>query len=180
MPEPARLPIEDAPPKVRLYGLSDAHVRPNVCGYVGRGASRRRDFKTRIHVPPAKAWRHPFLQLHAANTYVGLILDCDDEEAMWEAVVWPRVREPSWIVQNKANGHCHAVWTLRKPVHRYPEARPKPLQLLKRVDSYYHGQTLADPGYSGFLTRNPMSWADRSTVTHWKHKAVIPWRNSQR
>ena len=65
---------------------------------------------------------------------------------MWLTIEADRlVREPSWIVTNRRNGHSHAMWTLKVPVHRYPQARQKPLLLFRRVNEFYLKATNADP-----------------------------------
>ena len=57
--------------------------------------------------------------------------------------------------ERASNGHCHAVWNLATPVHRGPQARPKPLYVLARVAEYFTQTAKADPGYNGVLTHNP-------------------------
>ena len=63
-----------------------------------------------------------------------------------------RTRARRW---SQANGHAHAAWFLREPVHRYPHARPKPLLKLARFADYLAAATGADPGFTGVTTHNP-------------------------
>ena len=158
------LPLTYAPQKVRAHGLRDAHTRPLV-GRRARGG-RFRSWRT----SPELAWLKPYLELHAANTYVGIIVDCDDPDAGFDALAAGTVPEFSYCVTNKETGHHHLVWLLARPVHRYPEARIKPLKAYRRIVDYYTATAGGDPGFAGVLTRNPMSWADRHTSTTWNRR----------
>lgn len=155
-------PIDFAPAKVRAHGLSDAHARP----LVGRRRGTGRSLST-WRTSPQQAWRLPFLELRTANSYPAIILDCDDPERLVDALSSQRVPEPSWTVTSLDSGHHQAVWSLAKPIHRYPEARPRPLIFLQRMIDYYTWVAGADPGYVGVLTRNPMAAADPDTSTSW-------------
>ena len=80
-----------------------------------------------------------------------MILDIDNAAAFARADLPPanlRVYRPS-------NGHCHAIWTLAKPVHRYTDARQGPINLLSRIAEFYTAEACADQGYAGVLAHNP-------------------------
>ena len=158
--EQLALPLDFAPRKVRRYGLRDAHSRPLVGRRTKTGFASWRTW-------PAKAWTKPYLELNAANSFPAVILDCDDPEAAVHAWLHGKVCEPSWIVTNRESNHFHVVWNLAVPIHRYPEARPAPLRLFRRVAEFYQHAMHGDAGYPGVLTRNPMARADPSTVTTW-------------
>ena len=160
---PMDMPIMRAPAKVRRHGLCDTHSRPLV------GKRYPYGFKS-WRTSPERAWQKPYLELRAANTFPALILDCDDPERAVLVLADGGLPQPSWIVTSRESGHHHAVWTLECPVHRYPEAKPKPLALFRRTAEYYGSVIGADPGYSGVLTRNPMAAADPRTVTTWGRK----------
>ena len=76
---------------------------------------------------------------------------------------------PNWTVERVSNGHFHGVWTFATPVHRGPQARPKPLYALARVSEYFTQVAKADPGYNGVLTHNPMKRAHQPGIfePHW-------------
>ena len=155
-------PIDFAPAKVRVHGLRDAHVRPLV--------GHRRCFGRKFHTwrtTPERAWKHPFIELRAGNSYPVVTLDCDDPEQFVDALSRHLIPEPSWIVTSHISGNSHAVWALARPIHRYPDSRPHPLMFLRRVVDYYTWVVNADPGYVGVLTRNPMAAIDPSTKTTW-------------
>ena len=144
-------------------------------------------------VPVAKSGAYPYLELGCTGSSVtGMILDVDVAHPTGTAArdfVRDRgLPEPSWIVWSRRTGHCHSVWALLAPVHRYPTARRAPLDLLARVERYYAATLTADPGYTGVLTRNPEPLNDlEPTDTLWgpvggyylkQLSAVIPqgWR----
>lgn len=155
-------PIDFAPAKVRAHGLRDAHARP----LVGRRRGGGRALCT-WRTSPQLAWHLPYIEIRTANSYPAVLLDCDDPEQLADAISRQLVPEPSWMVTSRISGRSHVVFALARPVHRYPEARPRPLMLFRRVADYYTSVTGADPGYVGVLTRNPMAAADLSTTTTW-------------
>ena len=155
-------PIDFAPAKVRAHGLRDAHARPIVGRRrgVGRALSSWR-------TSPQRAWNFPYIELRTGNSYPAVLLDCDDPERLVDAISQHLVPEPSWMVTSRSSGHSHVAFALACPVHRYPEARPRPLMLFQRVTDYFTSVTGADPNYVGVLTRNPMAAADLNTATTW-------------
>jgi len=92
---------------------------------------------------------------------------------------------PNWIVRRRENDHAHAVWTLAKPVHKYPTARPGPLLFLAEIGDYYAQTAGADPAYSGLLAHNPtrhfreeefsVTWGHREPRTLEQLASVIPF-----
>ena len=155
-------PIDLAPAKVRAHGLRDAHTRP----LVGRRRVGGRALCT-WRTSPQRAWHLPYIEVRTANSYPAVLLDCDDPEQLVNAISRQLVPEPSWMVTSRISGRSHVVFALAYPVHRYPEARPRPLMLFQRVADYFTSVTGADPGYVGVLTCNPMAAADPNTVTTW-------------
>lgn len=163
-------PISHAPARVRRYGLTDAHKRP----LVSHG-KRNGSFSGSFRVDPAKAWEYPSIELRAANSWPNLILDCDHQnslELLSEALSVGKLPQPNWLVSRRANGHTHAVWNLRKPVHRGPASRASPLRYFARVSEYFAHTIDADSGYTGVLTHNPMaSVHNGEMLTKWLREA---------
>ena len=162
-----RLPIDDAPRKVRDHGLRDAHSRPLVSP--GKRGGR---FGVSFRVAPWAAWQYfPSLELRAENSYPALILDFDGRgsfDRVMEAVRRSKVGALNWAVENRRTGGVHGVWTLAKPVHRAEMALEAPLKLFTRISEYYASQLGADAGYTGVLAHNPMEDAQLAGfVTHW-------------
>ena len=98
------------------------------------------------------------------------------------AVDHGEIRIPNWAVTRKAGGGTHAVWNLARPVHRGERARPSPLRALARVSEYYAAALLADAGYTGVLSHNPMSAAHGpGFVTNWLRRdptRSLSWERS--
>lgn len=68
---------------------------------------------------------------------------------------------PTAVVENRSNGHAHAVWALSAPVARTDYARRKPLAYAAAVTEGLRRAVDGDQGYSGLLTKNPThdAWA---------------------
>ena len=117
------------------------------------------------------AWDYPYIQISSsANAFAALVFDCDKPEETQYALV-DRMPEPNWIVVNPKSGHMHVTYTLSCPVHKYPEARIKPIRWLRHIAEYYGDALSADPGYMGVLTRNPAPLLATGDKTEWHRKA---------
>lgn len=161
-----RLPIEDAPPKVRAHGYSDAHERPLV------GQTRRGKIVASFRVEPSVAWKFRYLELNPANASSVLVFDCDDPETLLR--VFPpfggpsELPEPNWKSWNRKNGHAHVVYCFRAAVHRNLESRSAPQIRLAAIAEAYAAKLNADDGYAGILSRNPMTRPHRGAArTQW-------------
>ena len=158
--------IDHAPPKIRAHGLREAHIWPLVSK--GRISG---DHSGSFRVHASGAWGFPEIELRTGNSFPCIILDLDGENALYRIVVavdHGEIRIPNWAVTRKAGGGTHAVWNLARPVHRGERARPSPLRALARVSEYYAAALLADAGYTGVLSHNPMSAAHGpGFVTNW-------------
>lgn len=78
--------------------------------------------------------------------------------------------EPNFVVIRKSSGNAHAHWCLAAPVHRSLTARKSPLWYFAKVADYYAHTLLADPGYNGVLTHNPV-WTGSGFTTLWLHRS---------
>ena len=85
-----------------------------------------------------------------------------DVDRPFAALAWEQANlpAPSWIATNPANGHAHLVYTIETPVVRTDAARLKPIKFLAAIQGAMTAQLGADPGYSMFITKNPLnpSW----------------------
>ena len=159
--------VRAIPAMLREHGLTQAHVRPWTAhenGATGRlGSFRRAD--------PETAWNRSHIELNPANGLAVLALDIDDPCAAFDLmnpVEWlrPVSIAPNWTVTNLENGHSHAVWTLRHPIHSNPRSRNAPLDLYAALANAYVAATGADRSFNGRLTRNPVYRANRLR-TNW-------------
>ena len=169
-PQPTQCKFQFArsclPDEVRAHGLRDAHHRPLVGRrYRRRDADADRDRFWSGRVPPDRAWSFPYVEFaRTGSSYPALVLDCDDEERLLEGGLM-RLPVPSWATWHGDRG-CHVVWCLADPVHRYPQASPRPLQALARVEAYYVLAAGADPAFVGVLADNPIR-PDTGRETRW-------------
>lgn len=157
------LALEYAPRKLRAHGYSDAHSRPLVSPDRGKVSRSWR-------VPPDQAWNYPRVELRAANSWPGVMLDCDGPasiECLIAATSAGELPQPNTIVQRKASGNCHVSWFLGSPVHRGEGAGWKPQYALARVAEFYRQRVEADPGYGGVLSLNPMHSGHRGAFRTW-------------
>ena len=74
-----------------------------------------------------------------------------------------KIPTPNLSVFRRSTGHAHAIFTLKRPVHRDGQARPYPLSVLGRCSEWLLGALRADVGFTGVLVSNPMH-ADYETV----------------
>ena len=159
------LGIDYAPAIVREHGLRDAHLQPLVAWRKGQSF--------RVHA--RKAWGYPSLELRAGNSWPCVTLDCDLPnvvDALHSLKSSFPLPVPNMVVERQSNGHCHASWFLRSPVHRGESARAAPLRKLARITEFYRQTLEADAGYVGVLTHNPLEETHRAGEfrTHWGHK----------
>ena len=141
-----QLDLDAVPAILREHGLQVAHPWPLVSmGLVDDAYSSGR-------TSPQRAWQFNEVQYgNAGAVQAAVVLDVDNPAAFLAANLPPanlRVYRPS-------SGHCHAVWTLAKPVHRHTDARQGPINLLSRIAEYYTHAAKADQGYIGLLAHNP-------------------------
>ena len=157
------LALEYAPPKLRRHGYRDAHSRPLVSPDRGKVTRSWR-------VPPDRAWNYPRVELRAANSWPGVLLDLDGPvsiECLIAATSTGELPKPNVIVQRRASGNCHVSWFLGSPVHRGEGAGWKPQYALARVSEFYRARVEADPGYGGVLSLNPMHSGHRGAFRTW-------------
>lgn len=166
-----RLPLEFVPQPARQR-LRDAHPFPLV------GVRDEEGFRS-FRMPPQVAWSGRFEYLQAGDAgscIVAIVLDCDEGGWLWEQIEDGKIPPPSWVVwRTTATGvrRGHAVWTLEAPVHKGPNARRRPLQVLARAAEWLRAAARADCSYSGLLTRCPFH-ARPDLFTEWGREAPYP------
>ena len=159
-----RNPLDQVPSLIRDHGLCDAHTYPLVSK--GKMNGRISSFRVR----PEDAFTYPSVELRTGNSYPVLLFDFDREDTIDYLNFLVRegfIPQPNWIVVRQSNGHGHAAYTLKVPVHRGESARIKPLNFFGRVSEYLAWRTGSDPGYNGVLTHNPVAPKCFGLETHW-------------
>ena len=168
-----KLAIEDAPPRVRAYGLREAHHRPLV-GVRDDDGRFLRSFRR----PQHEAWEYSDLEYpRSARSWAALVVDVDSPERLWEHVGAGSSLLPNWCVVNKRNGHAHVVYPLTDPVHLHPEANPKPLEYLADIEKKLLVALDGDTSYPGVMARNPIIKPRWGTEVHWFRRE--PWELSE-
>ena len=165
--------IDFAPPKVRRYGLQEAHTYPLVSYGKDGGGNWRGTFR----VPAPRAWTFPELEIGRTGTSIpALLFDMDGDPIDWLVdVLGPDVPRPNWITWRKANLHAHIAYTLARPVLTGAQARMTPQAWLARIGEYLAAKLKADAAYSAALAHNPMSRASRGRYrTDWLREAPYP------
>ena len=108
--------------------------------------------RSAIPAPP------PAVDLHQCPGHAGLHLLGAANMGTNGAVPTPNIS-----IYRRASGHAHAIYTLRRPVHRGDQARPHPLSILGRCSEWLCGALQADAGFTGVLVANP-THADYETI----------------
>lgn len=93
-----------------------------------------------------------------------MILDIDQPAA---AFAWQDlVATPNFVTINKKNSHAHLAWSLKAGVSKTSAARIGPLRYLAAVEQGYTIILDADPGFTGLITKNPLSDKWRTWEIH--------------
>ena len=164
-PEQLSLAIEDAPSKVRAWGLREAHAWPLVGVRDDGGAGRIvRTFRT----AQAQAWGFPDVGYpRSASAYCALVVDVDDPGKLQNVMAEGHSLLPNWVVFNRRNNHAHACYPLAAPVLEHPESKIAPLLYLADIEKKLIAALDGDPGYSGSLARNPIAKPQWNTQVLW-------------
>lgn len=84
-----------------------------------------------------------------------LVYDCDYWGAL-EHVGQNHLPPPNFVVTNKDNGHSHLFYGLEKPVCITDQGKWHPKDYLRKVSFVLGEALLADRGYTGFISKNPL------------------------
>ena len=158
------------PQELREHGIAAVHPYPS-CANEDSHIVGRFDAET--------AWEtFPKLELQPPHAFVAIVLDCDSTKGLddtpgkpwWGGNPKP---SPSWMVINeraktptRRAGGIHVVYALEVPVARHNAAHTLPLAFLAHVADRLAYHLGADPGYQGFITRNPINPGPECFV-HW-------------
>lgn len=89
-----------------------------------------------------------------------LVIDVDHPDAVLRSLSAAGNHPmPTAVVENRSNGHAHAVWALAAPVTRTEYARRKPLAYAAAITEGLRRAVDGDKGYSGLITKNPVHTA---------------------
>ena len=97
--------------------------------------------------PAARALQLPFLALNERNAIRVLALDCDHPDDFRHAI-WARELPQPGIEIWRAGGGLHALWPLKRRVHRGTKARRSPVRLFGRTAEFFTRAAGADPHFN--------------------------------
>lgn len=108
--------------------------------------------------PKQTAISYKYLQANSPYYQHYLILDLDYSAAFVDILYsTPGIPLPNLLVENPTNGKAHVLYQLKTPIYTTDASRPKPIiyanAILKRLQQLLD----ADLGYSGLITKNPLS-----------------------
>ena len=169
------LAIEESPPKVRAWGLREAHAFPLVGVRDDGGAGR---IVRTLRTAQAQAWGYPDVGYpRSASAYCAVVVDVDSPGKLQNVLAEGDSLLPNWCVYNRKTGHAHVVYPLAHPVLEHPESNPAPLLYLADIEKKLIAALDGDPGYAGALARNPLTKPQWQTQTLWFRQH--PWELSE-
>ena len=117
--EQLKLAIEDAPPKVRAWGLREAHSMPLVGVRDDGGAGR---IVRTLRTAQAQAWGYPDVGYpRSASAYCAVVVDVDSPGKLQNVLAEGDSLLPNWCVYNRKTGHAHVAYPLAHPVLEHPD-----------------------------------------------------------
>lgn len=98
----------------------------------------------------------PYIQYNPPCLVASLVFDVDRKDAYfaWADANLPK---PNWISRNPKNYHAHIGYMLAVPVCTTANAKQNIVRYLAKIQAAYTIALGADKGFSGLLTKNPLS-----------------------
>lgn len=103
----------------------------------------------------ASALEHRHISVNASTSLSWMPHDIDRSDAYF-AHRDANLPEPNVIMINPKNGHGHAAYLLKTPVHKYAAANPHPLRFFAATERGVGRRIGADKGYTGLIVKNPL------------------------
>jgi len=105
----------------------------------------------------SQALQRKYIQHNHINSKTWLSFDIDRQTCIDEITDDLNLPCPTLLIQNKQNGHAHALYALDIPVHLNESSSIKAVRFAAAVDTSLSGALDADPNYVGLITKNPFS-----------------------
>jgi len=96
-----------------------------------------------------------YIQQNHPNSKTWLSFDIDRPTCADEITDDLNMPAPTLLIQNKTNGHAHALYALETAVHLNKSSSIKAIRFAGAVDSSFSAALDADPNYVGLITKNP-------------------------
>jgi hypothetical protein len=116
--------------------------------------------------PRSIALQHRNIEINRPSAVFWLPFDVDRADAVdaWEQ---GGQRAPNFIAQNPSNGHALIGYALATAIARHDAANHRPLAFAAAVERGLSRRLRADPGYRGFMAKNPLH-------PHWRTQWLAP------
>lgn len=102
-----------------------------------------------------EALKFELIQPNAKNLFCYMCFDLDYGGAFFSARD-ENLPEPTWIAENRENGHAHLCYELAIPVSTSDKSRTQPQKYLDAIKRGFCRRLKADPKYTGLITKNPL------------------------
>lgn len=109
-----------------------------------------------FHQKKSSAIKYSYIQHNNPNSVYWLVFDVDRPTAHFDFEDL-HAPPPNMAVMNPDNGHCHLLYGLDIPVHKNFSSNTAPLKYAADIERSLLFTLQSDPGYSGYLCKNPMS-----------------------
>jgi hypothetical protein len=103
-----------------------------------------------------RALEHSHIQINHPNSKTHLIFDIDRETSPQELAHELFLPRPTLFIQNKENGHAHALYELKTPIHLNETSSARAIEYAVAVEHALGTALGADPNYVGLITKNPL------------------------
>lgn len=103
-----------------------------------------------------RAAKFAMIQPNSPLSWQWLVFDLDGPDALMRAED-RGCPPPTVIALNRENGHGHLAYRLETPVSAFAKSSRKALKFFEDVERGMTRRLGADPAYSGFLSKNPLS-----------------------
>jgi hypothetical protein len=107
-------------------------------------------------LPAVQALEKRYIQPNTPWDLRWLVYDVDRSTAYIDWRDTPLCPDPSIIVCNRENGHCHFLYALTVPVYTQPGTSLAAIRYAASIDVALTIVLGADPGYAGLLCKNPL------------------------
>jgi len=97
-----------------------------------------------------------YIQHNHKNSQLWLSFDIDRPTCVDEITDDRALPAPTLLIQNKRNGHGHALYALETAIHLNLNSSNKAIRFAAAVDTAFSKKIDADPNYVGLITKNPL------------------------
>ena len=104
----------------------------------------------------SEALKAPYIQPNKPNSKTWLMFDVDRATSPEQITDDLNLPPPNLFIQNPQNGHAHILYALDVPIHNNECSSRKAIRFAAAVDCGLSAAMVADAGYVGLITKNPV------------------------